>query len=65
MPAAMRNGAATETARRVLADGERSLFALFRTLPSRHLAEGEWRGLDPEGATLRDIDEPNDLVTPG
>jgi molybdopterin-guanine dinucleotide biosynthesis protein A len=61
LPAAIRNGAATETARRLLADGERSLFALFRSLPVRHLAEGEWRGLDPEGATLHDVDEPGDL----
>jgi molybdopterin-guanine dinucleotide biosynthesis protein A len=61
LPAVFRNGAATEVARRVIADGERSLMALLRGLPTRELAEGEWRGLDPDAATLRDIDRPEDL----
>jgi molybdenum cofactor guanylyltransferase len=61
LPAAFRNGAATQVARRVIGDGERSLVALLRGLAARELAEGEWRGLDPEGATLRDIDRPEDL----
>ena len=61
LPAAFRNGAATQAARRLIADGERSLVALVRGLATRELAEGEWRGLDPTGATLRDIDRPEDL----
>jgi molybdopterin-guanine dinucleotide biosynthesis protein A len=61
LPAAFRNGAATQVARRLIGDGERSLVALLRDLAARELAEGEWRGLDPEGATLRDIDRPEDL----
>ena len=61
LPAVFRNGAATQAARRVLAGGERSLVALLRALPTRELAEGEWRGLDPDAATLRDIDRPEDL----
>jgi molybdopterin-guanine dinucleotide biosynthesis protein A len=61
LPAAFRNGAATQAARRVIADGERSLVALLRGLPTRELAEAEWRGLDPDAATLRDIDRPEDL----
>ncbi len=61
LPAALRNGAATQVARRLIADGERSLVALVRGLASRSLSEGEWRGLDPAGATLRDIDRPGDL----
>ncbi len=61
LPAAFRNGAATQVARRVIADGERSLVALLRGLAARELTEGEWRGLDPSGATLRDIDRPEDL----
>jgi len=61
LPAAFRNGAATQVARRVIADGERSLVALIRGLPTRELAEAEWRGLDPDAATLRDIDRPEDL----
>jgi molybdopterin-guanine dinucleotide biosynthesis protein A len=61
LPAVFRNGAATQAARRVIADGERSLVALLRALPTRELAEAEWRGLDPDAATLRDIDRPEDL----
>jgi molybdopterin-guanine dinucleotide biosynthesis protein A len=64
LPAAFRNGAATQLARRVIGDGERSLVALLRGLTTRELAEGEWRGLDPEAATLRDIDRPEDLSSP-
>ena len=61
LPAVFRNGAATQASRRVIADGERSLMALLRALPTRELAEAEWRGLDPDAATLRDIDRPDDL----
>jgi molybdopterin-guanine dinucleotide biosynthesis protein A len=61
LPAAFRNGAATQVARRLIADGERSLVALLRGLTTRELDEEEWRGLDPAGATLRDIDRPEDL----
>jgi molybdopterin-guanine dinucleotide biosynthesis protein A len=61
LPAALRNGAATQRARSLIGDGERSLVALVRGLAARELAEGEWRGLDPTGATLRDIDRPGDL----
>jgi molybdopterin-guanine dinucleotide biosynthesis protein A len=61
LPAAVRNGAATEAGRRLLGAGERSLVALFRELRTRGLDEVEWRGLDPSAATLRDIDRPSDL----
>jgi molybdenum cofactor guanylyltransferase len=61
LPAAVRNGAATQAARRILGDGERSLVALMRELRTRHLPEAAWRGLDPAGATLLDVDTPEDL----
>lgn len=61
LPAVVRNGAATQAARRVLGEGERSLVALFRTLATRRIAEADWRGLDPSGETLRDVDTPADL----
>ena len=61
LPAAVRNGAATQAARRILGDGERSLVALMRELRTRQVAEAEWRGLDPAGATLLDVDRPEDL----
>lgn len=62
LPAAVRTGAATAVARRLVGDGERRLRSLFERLPTRILAEGEWRPLDPAGDTLRDVDEPGDLV---
>jgi molybdopterin-guanine dinucleotide biosynthesis protein A len=61
LPAAIRNGAATQAARRLLGEDERSLRALFAILRTRHIEEIEWRGLDPAGDTLRDVDTPSDL----
>ncbi|HEV8545419.1 MAG TPA: molybdenum cofactor guanylyltransferase [Candidatus Limnocylindrales bacterium] len=61
LPAAVRNGAATQVARALIADGERSLVALVARLPTRRVEEIEWRSLDPEGETLRDIDRPGDI----
>jgi molybdopterin-guanine dinucleotide biosynthesis protein A len=42
-------------------DGERRLRSLFERLPTEVLDESEWRPLDPGGATLRDVDRPEDL----
>lgn len=61
LPAAVRNGAATQAARALIADGERSLMALVARLPTRRVEEIDWRSLDPEGETLRDIDLPGDI----
>jgi hypothetical protein len=62
LPAALRVGAATIAARRLLGEGERSLHALLRVLRTRELGEGEWRALDPTAATLKDVDLPVDLA---
>lgn len=61
LPAAVRNGTATEAARRLIGAGERSLMSLLTTLRLRRLHEMEWRALDPEAATLVDVDRPGDL----
>jgi molybdenum cofactor guanylyltransferase len=61
LPAAVRTGAATDWVGRLVSDGERRLGSLFDRLPTRILDEGEWRPLDPDGDTLRDIDVPGDL----
>ena len=61
LPAVVRTGSATDFTRQLVADGERSLRSLFERLPTRTLEEGEWRPLDPDGDTLRDIDRPSDL----
>ena len=61
LPAALRNGAATQAARRLLGEDERSLRALIRDLRTRAIPEADWRSLDPTGETLRDVDTPADL----
>jgi molybdopterin-guanine dinucleotide biosynthesis protein A len=61
LPAVMRTGAATTIARQLVGDGERRLRSLYERLPTRALDEGEWRPLDPGGATLHDVDRPADL----
>jgi len=61
LPCAVRNGAATQAARRLLVEGERSLKALIGSVSSLSIAEGDWRPLDPTAATLLDVDLPGDL----
>jgi molybdopterin-guanine dinucleotide biosynthesis protein A len=61
LPAVLRTGAASDVVHRLIADGERSLRVLFEHLPTRRIAEGEWRPLDPEARTLRDVDRPSDV----
>lgn len=61
LPAAVRTGAATDWTRRLVGDGERRLRSLFERLPTRILEEGEWRPMDPDGETLRDVDRPGDM----
>jgi molybdenum cofactor guanylyltransferase len=61
LPCVLRNGAATQSARHLLGEGERSLLALIRTLSLLSVAEGDWRPLDPTAATLLDVDVPGDL----
>ena len=61
LPVALRTGATTATAARLVEDGERSLRGLFERLPTRLIDEAAWRPLDPEGTTLRDVDVLSDL----
>ncbi|MFL5777584.1 MAG: molybdenum cofactor guanylyltransferase [Chloroflexota bacterium] len=61
LPMAVRNGAAAPRVKRLVDDGERRLSAVLDTMPLRVLAEGEWRSLDPQAETLRDVDLPEDL----
>jgi molybdopterin-guanine dinucleotide biosynthesis protein A len=64
LPCAVRREPALEVAERLLADGQRRLRLIFETLTTRTIPEAAWRALDPEGATLRDIDTPGDLAKP-
>ena len=61
LPMALRTGAATDVARRLIGDGERRLRGLAERLPAAVIDEAEWRPLDPDGDTLRDVDRPEDL----
>jgi len=45
----------------LLSKGERSLRALLAEFGLVEFEEPEWRKLDPEGATLLDVDSPEDL----
>jgi molybdopterin-guanine dinucleotide biosynthesis protein A len=61
LPMAMRR-VPTETAAIALLDADRrSLRALLDAVPSVVVPAATWRRLDPDGATLRDIDTPGDL----
>jgi molybdopterin-guanine dinucleotide biosynthesis protein A len=61
LPLGLRVGAATGAAKRLLADGVRSLQSLADALRAREISEGEWRALDPVASTLHDVDRPEDL----
>jgi len=47
----------------LVAAGERSLRALMGRLDLEHMTEADWRALDPDGRSLRDVDRPGDLRT--
>jgi molybdopterin-guanine dinucleotide biosynthesis protein A len=61
LPMAVRRIPALDAARRLIAGGERRLGALTDALATTVIAEATWRALDPDGATMRDIDSPADL----
>lgn len=61
LPLAVRVGAGTSAARRLVGAAERRLGALPEALRTRDLPETDWRSLDPSAATLRDVDSPEDL----
>jgi molybdopterin-guanine dinucleotide biosynthesis protein A len=61
LPSAVRREPALNAVDRLLADGQRRLRLVFEALTTRTIPEAAWRALDPNGATLRDIDTPADL----
>jgi molybdopterin-guanine dinucleotide biosynthesis protein A len=65
MPSVLRVSAARTNAHALLASGERRLRALHDSLRTALIDEATWTGLDPERATLRDVDVPADLPDPG
>jgi molybdopterin-guanine dinucleotide biosynthesis protein A len=61
LPMAVRPSLAGPTATALLEADRRSLRALVEAVPSVVVPAATWRRLDPAGATLRDVDTPNDL----
>jgi molybdopterin-guanine dinucleotide biosynthesis protein A len=61
LPLAVRTEAAREAAHALRADGVGRLRALLEALDARGIPENDWRALDPEGASLVDVDRPEDL----
>jgi molybdenum cofactor guanylyltransferase len=61
LPMAVLRLPALAVASRLVAAGERRLRALTEALTTTVIEESTWRGLDPGGTTMRDIDTPADL----
>lgn len=61
LPMSIAREPARHAAERLIADGERRLRALLDALTTTVIAEADWRALDPDGRSLRDIDTPDDL----
>lgn len=61
LPIVVRVRPARDAAHALLHAGERRLRSLPEALRTAVIDEATWHGLDPEGRTLRDVDEPSDL----
>jgi molybdopterin-guanine dinucleotide biosynthesis protein A len=62
LPMVVRPAAVSAAVASCLVAGRRSLRALLDAVPSAELPVDAWRRLDPDGATLRDVDRPDDLA---
>ena len=61
LPIAVRREPALAAARILTAAGHRRLGALVEALDTRLVPNVDWRRLDPDAATVRDVDVPGDL----
>jgi molybdopterin-guanine dinucleotide biosynthesis protein A len=61
LPLAVRTWPAREATRTLRADGVGRLRALVEALDAEGIPEVDWRALDPQGASLVDVDRPEDL----
>jgi molybdopterin-guanine dinucleotide biosynthesis protein A len=61
LPAALRVATVRPIVEMLLEAGSRSLLGLFERLRVGTLEPERWRILDPDGASLRDVDTPDDL----
>ncbi len=65
LPCALRTWAAADVAHSLLHAGRRRLGDVLDALRTAVLDEATWTALDPERATLRDVDTPEDLDAGG
>lgn len=65
LPAAVRPSVAGPAAATLLAADRRSLRGLLAAVPTVIVPAVDWRAIDPDGATLRDVDTPDDLDLTG
>lgn len=63
LPLAADREAAIRAARTTLDAGRRGLWAFLARLGPERVSESEWRALDPAGASLADVDAPEDIPT--
>jgi molybdenum cofactor guanylyltransferase len=61
LPVAVRTDRAIPAADRLVSKGERRLRALVEDLSTTIVIESDWRRVDPDGRSVRDIDRPSDL----
>ncbi len=61
LPSALRVATVRPVVAELLESGDGSLTGLFGHLRVGTLESGRWRALDPDGASLRDVDTPDDL----
>jgi molybdopterin-guanine dinucleotide biosynthesis protein A len=61
LPMAIRRSSGAAAAQRLLDGGEPRLRSILGQLDVEVIAPPTWRALDPDGATLRDVDVPDDL----
>jgi molybdopterin-guanine dinucleotide biosynthesis protein A len=65
LPMAVRRSSASDSARALVAGGERRLGTLPESLGAVVVAASLWRQHDPDGVTLHDVDVPADLPDAG
>lgn len=63
LPLGLERDAVRHAGAELVAAGERSLRTLVGRLDMERIPESEWRELDPDARSLRDIDRPEDLAT--
>jgi molybdopterin-guanine dinucleotide biosynthesis protein A len=64
LPCVLRTEEARAEARSIFDAGGRSLHAVLEALAVQVVPERVWTVLDPDRATLRDVDRPEDLPAP-